>query len=115
MVVRDKIVRGVENISPFDIYPAPHAKTIETAEFVIERRKMSKSELIDLYSIPGFHADGIEEVYTTYPGGYIEPYEDGDHGEEVTDDIEVGDGEHDSAQGFYDTIGFYGSTLASSP
>jgi len=109
MVVKDKMVRAVENISPFDIYPAPHAKSLETAEFVIERRKMSKSELIDLYSVPGFHADGIEEVYTTYPGGYIEPYEDGEHGEEVTDDTEVGDGEHDSAQGFYDTIGFYGS------
>ena len=109
MVIRDKIVRGVENISPFDIYPAPHAKTLDTAEFVIERRKMSKSELIDLYSVPGFHADGIEEVYTEYPGGYIEPYEDGEHGEEVTDDVDVGVGEHDSAQGFYDTIGFYGS------
>lgn len=109
MVIRDKIVRGVENISPFDIYPAPHAKTLDTAEFVIERRKMSKSELIDLYSVPGFHADGIEEVYTEYPGGYIEPYEDGEHGEEVTDDVDVGVGEHDAAQGFYDTIGFYGS------
>lgn len=109
MVIRDKIVRGVENISPFDIYPAPHAKTLDTAEFVIERRKMSKSELIDLYSVPGFHSDGIKEVYTEYPGGYIEPYEDGEHGEEVTDDVDVGVGEHDSAQGFYDTIGFYGS------
>lgn len=109
MVIRDKIVRGVENISPFDIYPAPHAKTLDTAEFVIERRKMSKSELIDLYSVSGFHADGIEEVYTEYPGGYIEPYEDGEHGEEVTDDVDVGVGEHDAAQGFYDTIGFYGS------
>lgn len=109
MIVKDRLVRAVENISPFDIYPAPHAKTLDTAEYIIERRKLSKSELIDLYSVAGFHADGIEEVYTEYPGGFIEPYEDGDRSEEDTDIAEVADGDHDSAQGFYDTIGFYGS------
>lgn len=110
MVIRDKLVRGVENISPFDIYPAPHAKSLDTAEYVIERRKMSKAELVALYSTPGFHADGIEEVYTEYPGGYVEPYEHSEHGDEVKEDAFVGDGDKaDNAQGFYDTIGFYGA------
>lgn len=110
VVIRDKLVRGVENISPFDIYPAPHAKSIETAEYVIERRKMSKAELINLYSTPGFHSAGIEEVYEEYPGGYIEPYEDSSHGDEVSEETVIGgDKDDEKAQGFYDTLGFYGS------
>lgn len=110
-VIRDKLVRGVENISPFDIYPAPHAKTIDRAEYVIERRKISKAELVGLFSTPGFHAEGIKEVYTEYPGGYIEPYEDSDHGEEVQESTTTGGGDEmgDDAQGFYDTLGFYGA------
>lgn len=110
VVVRDKLVRGVENISPFDIYPAPHAKSLSEAEYVIERRKISKAELVDLLSTPGFYSDGIRDVYEEYPGGYIEPYEDSPHGEEVQYETSVGDGDHDgNAQGFYDTIGFYGA------
>lgn len=110
VVIRDKLVRGVENISPFDIYPAPHAKSIDTAEYVIERRKLSKSELISLYSTPGFHADGIQEVYEEYPAGFIEPYEDSDHGAEVKEEAVIGDGDDEKgAQGFYDAIGFYGA------
>lgn len=110
-VIRDKLVRGVENISPFDIYPAPHAKTIDRAEYVIERRKISKAELVGLFSTPGFHAEGIKEVYIEYPGGYIEPYEDSDHGEEVQESTTTGGGDEmgDDAQGFYDTLGFYGA------
>lgn len=109
-VIRDKLIRGVENISPFDIYPAPHAKTLDSAEYIIERRKMSKAELIALLSTPGFYADGIKEVYEVYPGGYIEPYEDSQHGDEVRFETVVGDGDHDGgAQGFYDTLGFYGA------
>ena len=71
---------------------------------------MSKAELVGLYSTPGFHADGIREVYEEYPGGYIEPYEHSDHGDEVKEDAIVGDGDAaDKAQGFYDTLGFYGA------
>jgi len=109
-VIKDKLIRGVENISPFDIYPAPHAKTLDTAEYIIERRKMSKAELIGLYSTPGFHADGIQEVYEEYPGGFIEPYESSEHGDEVREETIVGDGDGtENAQGFYDTLGFYGA------
>lgn len=121
LVVKDKLVRGVENISPFDIYPAPHAKTLESAEYIIERRKISKTGLIDLLSTPGFYADGIRDVYEKYPGGYIEPYEESQHGDEVDAESIVGAGvdgnsndnndvdDDPGAQGFYDTIGFYGA------
>lgn len=109
MVIREKLVRGVENISPFDIYPAPHTKSLDSAEYIIERRKVSKSELIDLFATPGFDAKGIEAVYNEYPGGFIEPYEDSPHGDEVSIESLPGSEDGTDAQGFYDTLGFYGA------
>lgn len=111
LVVEDRIIRSVENISPFDIYPAPHTKKIQDAEYIIERRKMSKADLFNLLSTPGFNYGGVDAVLDEYPGGYIESYEDSTHGEEVKDEVFTSDGEDENteAQGFYDTIGFYGS------
>lgn len=108
MVVENKLIRGVENISPFDFYPAPNAQTIQDAEYVIELRKCSRSEMVSFYTAPGFDADGIKQVLSDYPGGYLEPREDGkDHNPEVQDG-EYHIGMDDDAQGFYDCVGFYG-------
>lgn len=108
MAVENKLIRGVENISPFDFYPAPNAQSIEDAEYLIEIRKCSRSELVGFYSAPGFDTDGIKQVLQDYPSGYLEPREDGkDHNPEVQDG-EYHIGEEDDAQGFYDCVGFYG-------
>lgn len=108
MVVEHKLVRGVENISPFDFYPAPNTQSIDTAEYIIEIRKCSRSEMVNFYSAPGYDAEGIREVLTEHPGGWLEAREDGkDHNPEV-EDGEYHIGMEDEAQGFYDCVGFYG-------
>ena len=109
LVVEHKLVRGVENISPFDFYPAPNAQNVQDAEYVIELRKCSRSELVGYYTAPGFDQAGIKQVLTDKPSGYLEPREDGkDHNPEVdTDNYAIG--LEDDAQGFYDCVGFYGS------
>ena len=109
MVVDHKLVRGVENISPFDFYPAPNAQTVQDAEYVIEVRKCSRSELVGYYTAPGYDREGIRQVLSEMPTGYLEPREDGkDHNPEV-DTAEYHIGLEDDAQGFYDCVGFYGS------
>ncbi len=55
MVVERKLIRAVENISPFDFYPAPNAQSVQDAEYVVEIRKCSRSELVGYYSAPGFN------------------------------------------------------------
>lgn len=108
MAIEHKLVRGVENISPFDFYPAPNTQSIDTAEYVIEIRKCSRTEMVDSYAAPGFDSDGIRKVLTEYPQGYLEPREDGkDHNPEVSD-AETHIGLEEDAQGFYDCVGFYG-------
>lgn len=109
MVVEHKLIRAVENISPFDFYPAPNAQTVQDAEYVIEVRKCSRSELISYYSAPGYDTAGIKQVLSDMPTGYLEPREDGhDHNPEV-DTAELHIGLENDAQGFYDCVGFYGA------
>ena len=109
MVVERKLIRGVENISPFDFYPAPNAQSVQDAEYVIEVRRCSRSELVGYYSAPGFDGAGIKDVLSTYPTGWLEEREDGkEHNPEVdTDKYSIG--LEDDAQGFYDCVGFYGA------
>lgn len=109
MVVERKLIRGVENISPFDFYPAPNAQNVQDAEYVIEIRKCSRSDLVGYYSSPGFDADGVKQVLSEYKSGWLEPREDGhEHNPEIdTNDNPIG--MEDDAQGFYDCVGFYGA------
>lgn len=109
MVVERKLIRGVENISPFDFYPAPNAQNVQDAEYVIEIRKCSRTDLVGYYSAPGFDGDGIKQVLTDYPSGWLEPREDG---HDRSPEIDIDDntmGVDDDAQGFYDCVGFYGA------
>lgn len=109
MVVERKLIRAVENISPFDFYPAPNAQSVQDAEYVVEIRKCSRSELVGYYSAPGFDGEGIRQVLKEHPTGWLEEREDGkDHNPEVdTDQYAIG--LEDDAQGFYDCVGFYGA------
>lgn len=110
MTVRRKVVRGVENISPFDFYPAPFAQDVQSAEYIIERRKVTRTELLSCYSMPGYSVDGLDQVFAEYENGWVEPYEESDHTPDTdTDGMLDADGEHDDAMGAYDCLGFYGS------
>lgn len=109
MVVDHKLVRGVENISPFDFYPAPNAQTVQDAEYVIEVRKCSRSELVGYYTAPGYDREGIRQVLSEMPTGYLEPREDGKDRNPEVDTAEYHIGLEDDAQGFYDCVGFYGA------
>ena len=109
MVVERKLIRAVENISPFDFYPAPNAQSVQDAEYVVEIRKCSRSELVGYYSAPGFDGEGIRQVLKEHPKGWLEESEDGkDHNHEV-DTAQYAIGLEDDAQGFYDCVGFYGA------
>lgn len=62
MIQREKIAPGVECVRPWDFYPDMSASRIEEAEFVFERRYMSKSQLQGLVERKGFDRDNIARV-----------------------------------------------------
>lgn len=52
----------VERIDPWDFFPDMSARTIEEAEFVFERRRMSKKQLREMAKLPGVLVSQVREL-----------------------------------------------------
>lgn len=96
-------VRQVENISPFDFFPAPYATDIQTADYVIERRRLTRNELLQLGSASGYDVDVIAEVFEANPNGAPLPY--GSVDDDDISDTDIGDKTDLDA---FDALGYYG-------
>ena len=57
-----KTVPECSHVSVWDFYPDPEAKSMEEAEYTIQRHKMSRTQLRALKSRPYFMEDGIEQA-----------------------------------------------------
>lgn len=107
MQVTDELQRKVCRISPFDIFPSPHAKDLNTCEYIIERARYNSNDLLNMIGMPGFDADGIGQVFEDYPS-YIIPYLVGDNSDERPDaDPETSETISDD-RGFYDVLIYNG-------
>ena len=59
----DPIVKTVpecEHVSIWDFYPDPEAKSMDDAEYVVQRHKMSRTQLRKLKSRPYFMDDSVQ-------------------------------------------------------
>lgn len=52
----------VERVDPWDFYPDMSAKTIAEAEFVFERRRLSKKQIRDMANLPGVLVSQLREI-----------------------------------------------------
>lgn len=109
MTYRDRMVHKVYNISPFNIYPSPNAKDLQSCEYVIERQRLTSSELLDMSGTVGFDAESIfyvleNKVKFILPygatGGEVAPDVTGETGGITVGDLEL--------IGMYDVIIHYG-------
>ncbi|MBV2128166.1 hypothetical protein [Arsukibacterium indicum] len=69
MTLKDSVTPAVEVVRPWDFYPDMSASCIEEAEFVFERRHMSKAQVRDLVSRRGFSEEQIKKVLRMTPQG----------------------------------------------
>ena len=60
--MRESITPAVEVVRPWDFFPDLSAARIEEAEFVFERRYMSKQQIKDLHKRRGFSLDQIKKL-----------------------------------------------------
>jgi hypothetical protein len=67
-VMRRKPKLWWERISPFDVYWTPGAADIEDAA-IIERTRLTRTDLNDLLDIPGYNHDAIRSVLDNYGRG----------------------------------------------
>ena len=72
----DPIVKTVpecEHVSIWDFYPDPEAKSMDDAEYVVQRHKMSRTQLRKLKSRPYFMDDSVQMAIDTGPD-YTQKY-----------------------------------------
>ena len=68
-----KTVPECSHVSVWDFYPDPEAKSMDDAEYVVQRHKMSRTQLRALKNRPYFMKDGVEMAVAKGPD-YIQKY-----------------------------------------
>ena len=68
-----KTVPECSHVSIWDFYPDPEAKSMDEAEYVVQRHKMSRTQLRALKNRPYFMKDGVEMAIAKGPD-YIQKY-----------------------------------------
>jgi len=71
----EKIVPRISSVSCWDFYPDPSAKSLEDAEYVVERHRLNREQLLELKNRPFFKEDAIEEVLDRGPNYSEKHYE----------------------------------------
>jgi len=70
-----KTVPECSHVSVWDFYPDPEAKTMEDAEYVVERHRMSRTQLRALEKRPFFMQDGIDMAIEKGPSYEVKYWE----------------------------------------
>ena len=65
VAVEDGIKPEWERVDPFHIFPAPWSKTVDDG-FLIERHRLSRSDLNAMLGVPGYSDSAIREVLDTH-------------------------------------------------
>ena len=68
-----KDIPKVEPVSCWDLYPDPMATNMEDCDYVIQRHKMTRSQLRNLMNMPMFDPEAIREVIAG-GGNYVDKY-----------------------------------------
>ena len=68
-----KTVPECSHVSVWDFYPDPEAKSMDDAEYVVERHRMSRTQLRALKNRPYFMEDGVDMAIAKGPD-YIQKY-----------------------------------------
>lgn len=72
-VVKIVLIQTWDRVAPFDVYPAPAARSPQQGDF-IERVRYRRSELFALKGIPGYKDDEIDGALRDYAHGHLEAW-----------------------------------------
>jgi len=64
----DALVTEFDRVSPFDLYPAPDSRNPDDG-YLIERHKLTRSDLIAMIGVPGYSEDKIRLALKEYGNG----------------------------------------------
>lgn len=93
-----------KRVSAFDLYIDPGVSNIADGA-VIERIKLSRTDLNNLIGIPGYDEDAIREVLRNYKDGYMDWLEELEH---ERADLEGKENPYENKSELIDTLEFHG-------
>lgn len=68
VVAKQTLVPEYDRVSPFDLYPAPDSRNPNDG-YLIERHRLSRSDLQALIGVPGYNEENIRKVLNEYGAG----------------------------------------------
>lgn len=77
-IVAEEIVRDVNRVSPYDIYPSPNSKGPDDG-YIIERHRLTARELQEKIGLPGYNAGEIAAAISKYGRMGLKYNEAGDY------------------------------------
>lgn len=83
-----KTMGAVDHVSLWNFYPDPDARTVQDCEYVVERHKLSRSQLRALKRRPNFRPESIENAITDGQNYIREYWENEIEDQDVHPDIE---------------------------
>jgi len=72
-VLKWQYVRTWERVSPFDIYLAPGAMSVQDG-YLIQRHRYRQRDLLAMRGVPGFNSPAINEVLMQYQSGALKDW-----------------------------------------
>lgn len=63
--VVEKITKQYDRFDPFDVYPAPAARDIQTGDLCL-RLRLQRQDLSEMKDVPGYDSDTIDHVLSLY-------------------------------------------------
>jgi hypothetical protein len=69
LIYEESPMPEMEAVSIFDLYPDPHATSVDDMRDLFRRHIISRQEFVDLKDFPGFNADEIDMCVEMYPDG----------------------------------------------
>lgn len=93
-----------KRVAPFDIYMDPGVAAIQDGA-VIERIKLSRTDLNNLIGLPGYDEDAIREVLRDYNSGYTDWLEELEH---ERSELEEKENPYENKSELIDTLEWHG-------
>ena len=104
LIYEEEPMPEMEAVSIFDLYPDPYATSIEDMRSIFRRHIISRPDLVELKSAPGFNPDEIDECILMNPEG--NHYEE-QHEKDRRDIANLND--YETKSGKFEVLEFWGS------
>lgn len=104
-IVATDFVREFERVSPYDIYPSPSSSGVNDGS-LIQRHKLSRTELQSLRGVPGYSDENIDQVLERFGDKGLREWLTGD---QERDDLEGKPHSRLYQDGVIETLEYWGS------